>query len=185
MGVSCGGGGGGGGEVMGGEREGATRHGSILWRRWGGGSSYGGRERKSYKTWEYLVEEVVGGGGSYGGRERRSYKTWESLPPYLVDKSGIGASEQQPLHHFHAPSSYCQVQQGVTLLKTFGFLTLSLPFLPLSHSENHQRKCQITNGSDKSKIIPPTPLTSPRPARSHVHVKGSLSKCTVLKADLL
>ena len=103
----------------------------------------------------------VGGGGSYGRKERRSYKTWESLPPYLVDKSGIGASEQQPLHHFHAPSSYCQVQQGVTLLKTFVFfLTLSLPCLPLRHSENHQRKCQITNGSAKFNIIPP-PLAPP------------------------
>ena len=60
-------------------------------------------------------------------------------------------------------------QTACTLLPK---LTLSLPCLPLCHSENDQQKCQIWNHSGFS-----TPL--------HEHVKGILSKYTVWTANLL
>ena len=51
-------------------------------------------------------------------------------------------------------------------------LTLSLPCLPRRHSESDQQKCQISSRYS---------LSSPL----HEHVKRFLSKCAVLKVDLL
>ena len=66
-----------------------------------------------------------------------------------------------------------------SLLVLTAILTLSLPYLPRRHSETDQIK------SAKSEIIKVPPAPPPPSPPFHYPGKGFLSKCTVLKVDLL